>query len=265
MDIYSWAEFIEDPPHISQQSTISVGVFDGVHAGHKLLISCMERFPHTQKWIFTFSENPRRILRSGHFPGDLMTRFQKIEELKRLGITNIVLIDFSNDFSKLTGKDFFTAIIKRIPVHAVVLGDNFRCGRGGSASAYDVRDFLTSRNIEVMIPQPLAWRNRTISSTRIRAAIQEGDFASVRMMTERAFTLDVADLPQRTGVKAITIDKKDVQQVLPPPGSYQVYISKNGEQAVLTTLSIDEAFVRWIRPNCYKGPVHNIQFVTNEE
>lgn len=263
MEIYSWEQFLAEPPSTGKRCSMSVGVFDGVHKGHRSLFSLMEQQSDSEKWIFTFRSNPRRVLRPERFPGDLTSLRQKLSLFERSGIDRVVLIDFSDEFSTLTGREFLFSIVKRISVRRIVLGDNFRCGRNGDTSAYDARDLLSSRSVEVIIPPPVTWRGLIVSSTRIRTAVQEGDFSSAFSMTDRAFTLDAADLPQRPGEGAITIERCNMYQVLPPPGTYMVHILRKGSFPIRTALLVEEAAISW--PDETLIPADEIQFVINEE
>ncbi len=263
MEVYPWKDFLSDPPSSSRKCSMTIGVFDGVHKGHRALFTAMGQEAPTERWVFTFASNPRRTLRPERFPGDLTSLNQKLSIFRRLGIDRVVLIDFSDEFSTLTGREFLFSIVKRIPVHTIVLGDNFRCGKNGDTSAYDARDIFSSRNIEVLIPPSVTWHSLTISSTRIRSAIQEGNFSAAMDMTERAFTLDVANIPQRSGDGAITIERCNVYQILPPPGEYKVLVHRKGKLPVHSTLLVEEAFISW--PDTIAIPAEKIQFVINEE
>ncbi len=263
MEVYPWKDFLSDPPSADRKGSMTIGVFDGVHRGHQSLFNAMKLESPAERWVFTFASNPRRTLRPERFSGDLTSLRQKLSMFRRLGIDRVVLIDFSDEFSTLTGKEFLFSIVKRIPVHTIVLGDNFRCGRNGDTSAYDARDLLSSRGIEVCIPPSVTWHSLTISSTRIRSAIQEGNFTAALEMTERAFTLDVADKPQRSGDGAIRIERCNMYQILPPPGEYKVLVHRKGTLPVHSTLLVEEAFISW--PDTVTIPAEEIQFVINEE
>jgi riboflavin kinase/FMN adenylyltransferase len=263
VEVYAWKDFISDPPSTDRKGSMTIGVFDGVHKGHRALFSAMELEASAERWIFTFASNPRRTLRPERFPGDLTSLNQKLSIFHRLDIDRVVLIDFSDEFSTLTGKEFLFSIVKRIPIHTIVLGDNFRCGRNGDTSAYDARDMLSSRGIEVIIPPSVTWHSLTVSSTRIRSAIQEGNLTAALEMTERAFTLDVANIPQRSGDGAITIERCNMYQILPPPGEYKVRVHRKGTLPVHSTLLVEEAFLSW--PDTSTKPAEDIQFVINEE
>lgn len=263
METLSWDHFLADPPGSYGPVTVTVGVFDGVHLGHRRLIDAMKGFQAHERYLISFRKNPRTLLRPEMFPGNITTVAQKERILEDLGIDKLLLIDFSDEFSTLSGREFLAAICKRIPVDSFVLGDNFRCGRRGDTSSYDARDLLKKSGIEVVIPEPFFMNGAIVSSTRIRASLMEGDFSAARAMTERAYILDAAALPQHPGSGAITIHRSDIDQILPPPGSYDVYIARAGESPKKGELQIDAAAVHW--PDNDTRPAQTIEFASNKE
>jgi riboflavin kinase / FMN adenylyltransferase len=263
MTIYKWDHFFKNPPDQKRKAVMSVGVFDGIHRGHRFLLNTMQQWESFEKWVFTFSLNPRKVLRPELFPGDITSLDQKLAIFEQLGMDKVVLIDFSTEFSTLSGREFLFSIVKRVPVRKLVVGDNFRCGRMGDTSAYTARDILGSLGIDVIIPAPVVWNGKVVSSTRIRTALQEGDLLSAFAMTERAYVLDVANKPQRSGSGAIKIERDYIQQVLPPPGLYSAEISQKAGETMRKTISIDESSITW--PENKTMPVKTIEFVHNEE
>lgn len=264
MRIHPWDTFLCTPPRIDHPATITIGVFDGVHIGHRSLIRIMQSKAATESWVVSFRENPAKLLKPEKFPGDITTYNQKMELLQAEGIDHLLLIDFSPDFSKLTGREFVSMLIKRIPVRHFVLGDNFRCGRAGDTSSRDLRSMVLPRGIGVDIPPPVHMDGAVISSTRIRAAIREGDLLSVGRMTERAHILDVANLPQRRDGGAISIHKDGTDQVLPPPGHYLVNIKEAGSDQLRSAgLLVGEAEITW--PCKDEKTALTIEFCMNQE
>ena len=264
MKSYSWDLFIKQPPSVHRPAAVTIGVFDGLHIGHRSLISSMSNEKESESWVVSFRENPAKLLKPDRFPGDITTLRQKEELLREYGVDKLLLIDFSSDFSKLTGREFVSMLIKRIPIRRFVLGDNFRCGRGGDTSSRDLRDMVYPRGIGVDIPSPVHIDGAVVSSTRIRAAIREGDFLSSRRMTERAHILDVANIPQRREEGAITIQRDDMDQVLPPPGRYTVHIEENGSYKVRAAeLLLGEAALTWSSED--GETARTIEFCMNQE
>ncbi len=244
MRVLSWDVFTGSRPLKSSRIAMSIGVFDGVHLGHRSLIEQLIKRKQTEPVILTFRYNPRRFLKPHLFPGDITTQHQKLKILSRLGIGTVILIDFSNDFSKLSGNDFLMQILQNCNLDYVVLGDNFRCGYQGRTSAYDARKMLSNSSVDVHIAQPVSLNGAAISSTRIRAAVREGKIDDAVRMMERSFILDLADIPQDIEVDYRSIEKMGLNQVIPPPGTYPVHIHTPA-QTFTASLMIDDECLRW--------------------
>ena len=134
----------------------------------------------------------------------------------------MILIDFSYEFSKLSGKDFLHLITKNSDISLLSLGQNFRCGNNGMTSSYEAKKILESQNIKVDIEKMTHFNNQPVSSTLIREAILDGNLKRAQSMLERVFSLDIAGIPQIIRVKTIIIETNNIKQVLPPQGYYVV-------------------------------------------
>lgn len=244
MRVLSWDVFAGSRPLSGTPIALSIGVFDGIHIGHQSLIERLIERGDAEPTIMTFRYNPRRFMKPHLFPGDITTPHQKLKILSRIGIGTVILIDFSNDFSKLSGNEFFMQIRQSCSLKYLVLGDNFRCGYQGRTSAYDARKMLSNSSVDVHIAQPVSLDGALISSTRIRAAIREGKIDDASMMMDRSFVLDVSDIPQDKEDDYKTVEKMGLNQVLPPPGSYPVQIRTPVEEFPATLL-IDDECLRW--------------------
>ncbi|MFO7848820.1 MAG: FAD synthetase family protein [Spirochaetia bacterium] len=224
MRVLSWDDFTGRRSLKHTRISLTIGVFDGIHLGHQRLLDKIISSQKEESAVLTFRYNPRRFLKPHLFPGDITTMEQKLSLLDDLGIDTVLLIDFSNDFSKLTGRDFLMSIYRSCRLELLVLGDNFRCGYQGDTSAYDARDILSGYQVEVDIEPGVTLKGATLSSTRIRAAIREGDVEEAAEMMNRPFILDVASALLKRDGKSRRVDKIGLQQVLPPPGRYLVDI-----------------------------------------
>lgn len=242
--VLSWDMFVGSRPLRDVSVAMTIGVFDGVHKGHKSLINKVIEQDAKEAIVLTFRYNPRRFLKPHLFPGDVTSQRQKLDILASLGITTVILIDFSNDFSKLSGNEFLMKIRQSCELTYLVLGDNFRCGFQGRTSAYDVRNILSEQDIPVDIAQPVTFQAATLSSTRIRAAIREGEIEKAGAMMERNYSIDVGDIPQNRDQDIRFIEKMGLFQVLPPIGNYPVKIH-TPTMNFPADLVIDKECLRW--------------------
>lgn len=224
MTVISWEEFIKGPLKGTGTAAMTIGVFDGVHLGHRQLLSDILNHHNNTSIIVTFSVNPRVYFKDKTYPGDINTQSQKLELLSSLGVDTVILIDFSYDFSKLSGKDFLYQITDNCDLEHLVLGDNFKCGDGRMTTSHEAAKILKDYNVTVDIGNMAYFEGQIVSSSRIREAVASGNFKKSQKMLERVFSLDIAGIPQIIGEKTIIIETKNIRQVLPPQGYYVVRI-----------------------------------------
>ena len=200
MQVLDWDTFIAPRPGPApalKALAVSIGVFDGVHRGHRVLLERICAVPDALPAVVTFRQNPQRILCPQNFPGDILTLEQKLAVFEELGIQQTVLIDFSEKFSIIRGRDFIDCLITSAPVRFLALGRNFRCGYGSDTGVEEIRKRAGERGIETWIAAPVMEGGLRVSSSRIRKALASGD----RELAERLLgrSLDSFTQQERAG------------------------------------------------------------------
>ena len=241
MKIYRWKDILTSPKKLIQVSTaISIGVFDGVHRGHRRLIYSVVNFSRkTDSLVITFRQNPALVLRKKNYGGDILSLEQKLLRLEALGVKRVVLIDFSPEFSKLTGEDFIKCLCECLNIEKIVIGYNFRFGHGRNADPLELTTMLAHTNIKVEIINPATYKNEFISSTRIRACIEAGNFGDVREMMEADFILDFSQI----NAKNMVVRKNTLKYCLPAFGRYRV-VKVTTKGNILSYVWIDANHIR---------------------
>lgn len=227
MNVLSWEEFTGGyaPP---TPLAAAVGVFDGLHAGHRALIGRVLGRHGLLKGVVTFRDNPKKVLRPATFHGQLSTLAQRLEELASLGVELCVLIDFSGDFSKLAGRKFLSLLRENGDLRYLAVGADFRCGHRLDTGAEEIRGFYAAFGVEAEILQPLLWAGHPVSSSRIRKSIAEGRLEDATAMLGRAYEIDLRSAT-RAGESALPFSPAPEDgQVLPPQGAYRVLAESAG-------------------------------------
>ncbi|MEA1911708.1 MAG: FAD synthetase family protein [Spirochaetota bacterium] len=222
MIVISWEEFLKGYLKENGTAAMSIGVFDGVHEGHQYLLNKIINNKDNLSIILTFKDNPRLFFKDKTYPGDIYTISQKLKTFSLMGVDIVILIDFSYEFSKLSGKEFLYLITENCDISMLTLGQNFRCGNRGMTSSYESKNILESQNIKVDIEKMTHFNNQPVSSTLIREAIVAGNLKRAESMLKRVFSLDIAGIPQIIRDKTIIIETNSIKQVLPPQGYYVV-------------------------------------------
>jgi riboflavin kinase/FMN adenylyltransferase len=229
LPVIDWETFTDpsrDGGPLAQQGNrplaLSVGVFDGVHRGHQRLITKILEYAGSHGslgGVITFRQNPRNVLHPKTYPGDLYSLPQKLRVLEDLGLGFVVLIDFSGDFSKLSGKEFAALLGKR-RIGYLAVGVNFRCGYHLDTNAQFLRDMMAEGGTLTELAPQLREGGPPISSSRIREAVLAGDIAGAADLLGRPYGVDLTGLCPAIEGNAFSWDLGKEGRVLPPAGCY---------------------------------------------
>lgn len=222
MKILSWEEFAF--PAAKTRYAITVGVFDGVHTGHRRLLGrVLSRSPRLVPTVVTFRQNPKKILHPQSYRGCLSDTAEKLRQFEAAGVDRCVLIDFSQDFGTLSGGDFLAGLAAA-GTEYICIGPNFRCGHKMDTNAQALETICRGLGIEVEIVEPVTYAGHPVSSSRIRNAVLEGKLAEARAMLGRPYSVAVRPEEEPEGGDCVL--KIDGEAVLPPDGLYRVGFSE---------------------------------------
>lgn len=223
MRVIPWEDLVARRTAVEQPVHLTIGVFDGLHLGHRRLIESIGKgLPRCLPTVVTFSDAPARALAPHAFPGTILTFRQKLERLEGLDVRAAVVIDFSEEMSHLSGKAFVGLLKDNLAIEKIVVGYNFRFGKGRESGAGDLKEMLFDTGIEVQVTEPVRWRDQVVSSSRIRKTIQEADFSGAGSMLAARFELDLRGVDARREGDLLTVRRPAVPQVLPKEGAYRV-------------------------------------------
>lgn len=182
-----------DNYHPTAPSILTIGTFDGVHLGHQKILSKIVAQAKTQNAlsvVLTFFPHPRTVLQGTKSVQLLDTIAEKTKLLEGLGIDVLIIHKFTKAFSRLTAVAFARDILqKQLQVATMVIGYDHRFGQNREATVDQLIEFgdLYQFNVEVIPPQEVA--EITVSSTKIRAALQEGDISTVNNYLNRPYRI----------------------------------------------------------------------------
>lgn len=172
-------------------SSVALGFFDGVHIGHAAVITqaAAGKARGLSPAVFTFGQSPQAFL-SGENPGRLMTDSMKERVLGQLGVQALYLADFSA-LKDMSPQAFVKEIlIERLCAKEIFCGFNFRFGAGGAGDAHTLEMIARGYGVAVKTVAPVLYGGVPVSSTRIRAALRQGDVQSAGAMLGRPFSFD---------------------------------------------------------------------------
>jgi riboflavin kinase/FMN adenylyltransferase len=222
--VLNWEDLLGRKSPLDRPVRMTIGAFDGLHIGHrKLMESVVRGERRAVPLVVTFRQSPAAVLAPAAFPGMIMTWRQKLARLESLGIEAVVVIDFSEEISNLSGKAFIGLLKENLTIEKLVVGHNFRFGKGRNAGTDVLKEMLADTGTDVQVTEPVFWGERVVSSSRIRTTIQEGDFSEAKAMLVTAYGLDLRGIPTHpAGDGWLRFSKRDLKQVLPRRGVYAV-------------------------------------------
>jgi len=247
MRIIEWQQFLETGlPLGGASSAVTVGVFDGVHRGHKALIESIAS--HNDKTIpvvvtFRLSQYRKTVSDGKEYPGDILSFRQKMLIFESLGVSITIVVEFSESFKRMGGKDFLRILQQHANMNFMAVGGNFRCGCELDTDVTAIKEFNAGQGIETCVMQPLEEANQPISSSLIRSVISRGDFSNAEAMLGRPFTLDLCGAlvypadKLNTGNFVCDIAAKGF--ILPPPGKYSAFLyRKKSRQSIKNPVEV---------------------------
>jgi riboflavin kinase/FMN adenylyltransferase len=174
-------------------SAVTIGSFDGFHAGHQLLLRTVQEEAALRglaPGLVTFEPHPARALAPGLSPPLLVSPGRKRVALTRAGLAWVVCQRFDPDFAALSPERFAREVlVESLAVRLVVVGDDFTFGRGRSAGTAELTALGARLGFEVRVLPRLAIESITASSTRIRAFLMQGNPEAAGLLLGRPYTL----------------------------------------------------------------------------
>jgi len=171
-----------------QMKVLAVGIFDGVHAGHQQIIATAKHLGEVT--VMTFDPHPTSVVAPERTPSQLISVKDRIELLKQSGATHVEVVNFNKDFSQLSPDQFIEdVLLGRFKAEHVVIGENFNFGFKAQGSPKYLSEVGPKYGFGVSIVKLQEERGSTISSTRIRNLIIDGEIERANELLTRRFYL----------------------------------------------------------------------------
>ncbi|MGI8924571.1 MAG: riboflavin biosynthesis protein RibF [Fimbriimonadales bacterium] len=208
------------------ESTVCIGVFDGVHLGHQSVIraACDNARANSRPAVaVTFDRNPLAVLRPERCPKTILGQNAKLAKIAALGIDLTLVTTFDKSFSQMPAQEFLENELRaRICAKKVVVGHDFALGKDRVGTAA-----WLSERIPTEILPPLEQRGRRVSSTEIRKDVAEGQVAEAAALLGGPYELAgiVAkgqQLGKKLGIPTANI-VPIIDQVIPKDGIYACF------------------------------------------
>lgn len=216
-------------------SVITVGTFDGVHAGHRAIMDTVvekAKEREARSVIVTFDPHPREIINPGDAGIKLLTTLpERCEILEELGIDMMVVIPFDRDFSLLSSEEFIRDIIhKEIGVSEFVIGYDHHFGRNREGGIETVKNIGRDLGFDAYVVSKKEVGDKTVSSTAIRKALsEEGNVRQAAEFLQRPYRLNGTVVHgdkrgKEIGYPTANIKPEDKRKIIPKNGVYAVKV-----------------------------------------
>ena len=236
-------------PALFRAPVATVGVFDGMHRGHRHLIEHLISFGSRvggEAVVITFDTHPRAVL-EGRAPRRILSLPHRLLLLERLGVDAAVVLPFDESIRTMTYEAFARdVLVGGLGIQGLLLGYNGKLGHGGAGTIETLTPLGHQLGFLVEEAPPIGVRGETISASRIRDAIERGDLATAEEMLGRAPALYGrvvrGDGRGRTlGFPTANVDPEG--EILPPRGVYQVVATIRGQHyAAVANIGVRPTF-----------------------
>lgn len=160
-------------------SILTIGTFDGVHIGHQKIIERLNKIKGESKdksTILTFFPHPRRVLHVGNEIKMLNTMEEKAQLLEKYGLDHLVVEPFTKEFSRLSALDFVRDIlVNKLYLKKLVIGYDHQFGKNREGNFEQLQEYGEVYGFDVEKIPAQEIKNVSVSSTKIRQALEEGD------------------------------------------------------------------------------------------
>ena len=211
-------------------SLVTIGVFDGVHLGHKHLLFKLKELAGQQSLCtvaLTFNTHPQEILAPNSQPPFLTDALEKAELLKKEGVSGVIVLTFTSELSHLSAREFVDLLISKLRMRGLVIGPDFALGRSGEGNIPTLKKLGRELGFSVTVIPPVKMNGEIVSSTVIRKAMADGDMEKVRRLMGRPFSLHGRVIHGKGRGESLGFPTVNLSvqkgQAMPPDGVYATF------------------------------------------
>ncbi|MGL5889645.1 MAG: bifunctional riboflavin kinase/FAD synthetase [Bacteroidia bacterium] len=218
--------------------TVTTGTFDGVHCGHRQIISRLRetaRKTGGETVLLTFFPHPRMVLFPDQHQLLLNTQEEKKHLLEQAGIDHLIIHPFTREFSMLSSKEFIEQIlVNKFNTKKLVIGYDHHFGRNREGSFDHLREFGPVYGFDVEEIPAHEVEHEKVSSTRIRAALNSGDVRTAANYLGYRYQLSGTvvkgrQLGRTIGFPTANLQPDDAYKLIPADGVYAVFVKRGNE------------------------------------
>ena len=220
-----------------RNAVVTTGSFDGVHIGHKVILQHLRNHADQidgETVLITFHPHPRKVLYPETAGKDLYlinSQREKIYLLEKAGLDNLIIVDFTVEFSKITSVDFVRSILlNKLHARKIVIGFNHHFGHNREGDYEALRNLGSENGFEVEEIPEQDIQNESVSSTKIRKSLLEGNMQKANAYLDH-FYLIMGPARQSSkslseiGFPSYSLQVEEDCKLVPPNGVYAVTVN----------------------------------------
>jgi riboflavin kinase/FMN adenylyltransferase len=214
-----------------KRSVVTIGTFDGIHLGHKKILSRLIKSSKNKDLnsvVLTFFPHPRIILNKYNEVKMIDTLDEKIIHLNEIGIDSLIIHPFDKNFSLLSANQFIKDfLVDKLKIKHIIIGYDHRFGKGREASVTDLKNYADDYDFTVEEIKAQEIEKITVSSTKIRNSINQGDIKTTEKYLGRYFNLTGKvvkgdGLGKKINYPTANIFIEETYKIIPKDGVYLV-------------------------------------------
>jgi riboflavin kinase/FMN adenylyltransferase len=218
---------LDETPADFGPSALTIGNFDGVHAGHRQILRRLAALAKERGWkpsALTFDPHPTRVVAPERRPALMTSPERRVELLAEAGIEQVLILPFTPQIARLSPEEFARRIVAgRLGARCVLVGANFHFGHHQAGGVRSLADLGRELGFQTEIVPAVARRGRVVSSSAIRSLIRAGRVSLAARLLEGPYAVD-GDVVRGRGVGATqtvpTLNLATAAEVIPKPGVY---------------------------------------------
>lgn len=175
-------------------SAVAMGMFDGVHLGHRHILKEAREMAERAGWTpvaLTFDRHPSALLRPEERPATLNTCEERVHLLLDAGVQHVVVLEFDTELSRFEPEAFLKEVIAfALGARGVVVGLDFRFGHGAKGDAALLEREARAFDWQLRLVEAVEEGGRRISSTRVRQCLERGDVEEAARLLGRPYAIE---------------------------------------------------------------------------
>ena len=223
----------------AEKLVATIGFFDGVHLGHRYLISELKEIAAQSglpSAVITFPQHPRTVLNAEYQPKLLNTYNEKVELLSKTDIDYCIVLDFTLELSQFTAKEFITKILaQKFHVQTLLIGYDHRFGHNREDGFEDYVAYGKDCNMQVIKASRYSEGEEAVSSSEIRRLISTHNVEEAAHLLTYPYSLkgkivNGYKVGRTFGFPTANIHVEEPCKIIPAAGVYAVWVFLNGQK-----------------------------------